>query len=323
MEAQAKAGKRVLVLSGGGGRGSYHIGVLEYLEQVGWRPDAIIGSSVGAVNAAALGSGVSVRGLKSRWMSLTTDDVQKMRADDVVFDNVVRRRDHIFDLSPWPRTLTGKSGKWKGRAWLFPEVLNSPDAPYEVHVTAVNASTAQLEYFSNRDPSGLCLEHVLASFSIPLWYGPTEIGGVPYWDGGTLANTPFRRALEIGGTEIVVATMIPWPERPLRSHERPGHVTDIDQRLLVIAQELWNAFEPALDGMLNETVWRDYLLYKMEFEAGHYPNLRWLEIVAPDHYLTVGLMTHYHPEFHHRLFELGYWDARNDLASVLPAPAVP
>jgi NTE family protein len=320
METERGGGKRALVLSGGGGRGAYHIGVLEYLEAVGWRPDLIIGSSVGAVNAAALGSGVSVPGLKSRWSDLTTRDVQRMRADDVMLDNIIRRRDHLFDLWPWPETLTGQSRKWRNRPWFNPEIINSPEAPYEVHVTAVNARTTQLEYFSNRDPGGLRLEHVLASFSIPLWYGPAEIDGVPYWDGGTLANTPFRRALELGATEILVVTMIPWPERPMHTRERPGYITDIGQELLVIAQELWNAFEPALDGMLTETVWRDYLLYKMEKDAGTYAGLKWLQIVAPDSFLTVGLMTHYQLEHHRHLFELGFQDARHDLAEVLPLP---
>jgi NTE family protein len=233
---------------------------------------------------------------------------------------VLRKRDHIFDLWPWPQTLTGEVDKWRGRAWFRPDVINDSGSPYEVHVTAVNARTTRLEYFSNRDPGGLRLEHILASFSIPLWYGPTEIDGVPYWDGGTLANTPFRKALELGGTEIVVATMIPWPERPLHTSERLSHITHIEHELLIIAQDLWNAFEPALDAMLTETVWRDYLLYRAEREAGQYANLDWLEIVAPDRYLTVGLMTHYQLEYHEYLFRQGYWDARNDLAGVLPLP---
>jgi predicted acylesterase/phospholipase RssA len=320
MESKVEKRKRALVLSGGGGRGAYHVGVLEYLEKVGWQPDVIVGSSVGAVNAAALASGVSVRGLRSRWLDLTSADVQKMRVDDVLLDNVIRRRDHVFDLWPWPLTLTGQSPKWSNRPWFNPEVLNSPEALYDVYVTAVNVRTTQLEYFGNRDAGGLGLDHVLASFSIPLWYGPTLIDGVPYWDGGTLANTPFRKALELGATEIVVVTMVPWPERPLHNPKRPGYITDIDHELLIIAQELWNAFEPALDAMLVEMVWRDYLLYKKERQAGKYPDLEWLEIVAPDHYLTVGLMTHYQAEYHQQLFELGYWDARNDLAGVLPLP---
>ena len=37
MESGNRAKKRALVLSGGGGRGAYHIGVLEYLEEIGCR----------------------------------------------------------------------------------------------------------------------------------------------------------------------------------------------------------------------------------------------------------------------------------------------
>ena len=51
--------KKALVLSGGGGRGAYHIGVIEALVERGWMedgkgPDIIAGTSIGAINAAAL-----------------------------------------------------------------------------------------------------------------------------------------------------------------------------------------------------------------------------------------------------------------------------
>ena len=51
------SGKRALILSGGGGRGAYQIGVLTYLEEMNWSPDMLVGTSIGAVNAVALGSG--------------------------------------------------------------------------------------------------------------------------------------------------------------------------------------------------------------------------------------------------------------------------
>jgi hypothetical protein len=44
---------QALVLSGGGGRGAYHIGVLRFLEEHEWHPDIIVGTSIGAVNGAA------------------------------------------------------------------------------------------------------------------------------------------------------------------------------------------------------------------------------------------------------------------------------
>ena len=49
--------QKALVLSGGGGRGAYHVGVLRFLEEHDWMPDIVSGTSIGAVNGAAIASG--------------------------------------------------------------------------------------------------------------------------------------------------------------------------------------------------------------------------------------------------------------------------
>jgi len=46
--------KRALVLSGGGGRGAYQVGVCQVLEEISWRPDMVLGNSIGATNGAML-----------------------------------------------------------------------------------------------------------------------------------------------------------------------------------------------------------------------------------------------------------------------------
>src|SRR5215475_9596251 len=78
--------KKALVLSGGGGRGAYHIGVLEALVEHGWMPDGqgpdiIAGTSIGAINAAALASGLTVAELKERWLKMHTEDVHRLSRD--------------------------------------------------------------------------------------------------------------------------------------------------------------------------------------------------------------------------------------------------
>lgn len=78
---------RTLVLSGGGGRGAFHAGVYKYLSEVdkagvdvdhngAWIPDVVVGTSIGAVNGAAIVQGVSAGDLEAFWLSLREKDVQ-------------------------------------------------------------------------------------------------------------------------------------------------------------------------------------------------------------------------------------------------------
>ena len=306
-----KTNKRALVLSGGGGRGAYQIGVLTYLEKMKWSPDMIIGTSIGAVNAVALGSGVPLEGLRERWLDMETADFQLMRADDVFIDNLIMQRTHIFDTDPLLTTITGRAPKWQGHPWIFTEVLNGPVSPYDVWITAVDVATRSLVYFHNREGKGITPELVQASCSIPLWYEPTHIQDRTYVDGGTIANTPFRKALEEGANEIVVVLMAPWPGRPVRSWKPSRKLPMLDDEFLKIPQALWATFEPALDTLLTEIVWKDYLLLQEELQAGKHAQLKWIRFVVPDVPLPIGNMTLYNRDNHVRLFRQGESDAQD------------
>lgn len=311
----SKQTKRALVLSGGGGRGAYQVGVLNCLDALNWEPDIIVGTSIGAVNAATLGSGLPLPALRNRWLDLETADVQKMRADDVFIDNLVRGGKHVFDTSPLPETLGGRSKKWLGRPWLIPEILNNPENELEIWITAVEAAERRLVYFNNRE-DGITAKKVQASCSIPLWYEATKIGGKTYLDGGTIANSPFRKAVELGATEIIVVMMTPWPGNPIRSWE-VERLPSLNDELLAIPQRLWVSFEPALDMMLTEIAWHDYQLLEKERQDGNYRNLKWIRFVAPDTPLPVGLMTTYQRKNHIRLFRRGENDAEESLGDLL------
>lgn len=78
---------RTLVLSGGGGRGAFHAGVYKYLcqeqkpglrpdYQGAWIPDIVVGTSIGAVNGAAIVQGVPAGELERFWLSLREHDIQ-------------------------------------------------------------------------------------------------------------------------------------------------------------------------------------------------------------------------------------------------------
>ncbi len=49
---RAKLGQVVLVFQGGGALGAYQAGVYQALQEAGVEPDWVIGTSIGAINAA-------------------------------------------------------------------------------------------------------------------------------------------------------------------------------------------------------------------------------------------------------------------------------
>ncbi len=64
--AMARRQKRVFILGGGAALGAHHVGALKYLEEQGIKPDAIVGSSIGVINACCYASG-GVAGLEQAW----------------------------------------------------------------------------------------------------------------------------------------------------------------------------------------------------------------------------------------------------------------
>ena len=78
---------RTLILSGGGGRGVFHAGVYKYLQEADkptldadhrgpWQPDIVVGTSIGAVNGAAITQGLSAQELEDFWLSLRENNIQ-------------------------------------------------------------------------------------------------------------------------------------------------------------------------------------------------------------------------------------------------------
>ena len=94
---------RTLVLSGGGGRGAFHAGVYKYLmeaQKIGvdddhqgiWTPDIVVGTSIGAVNGAAIVQGIPADRLESIWLELREHDIQGIPPGMKSFSRWITRR---------------------------------------------------------------------------------------------------------------------------------------------------------------------------------------------------------------------------------------
>lgn len=233
--------KKALVLSGGGGRGAYHVGVAQALAERGWTPDIIAGTSIGAINAAALASGVSAAQLKERWLHMHTEDVHRLSEDfppamrpfvryflrgvltsaahgedtaplppeerEMSAESLLERITQVFRLRPFRSMLDTHPWRRTLAGWMDFERINGPDAP-ALLLAATDLQSGDLRVFCNRDRPDrprdtITLDHLMASSSIPLVYPWTEVAGRKYWDGAVLANTPLGPVIDLADGEDV------------------------------------------------------------------------------------------------------------------------
>jgi NTE family protein len=192
------------VLSGGGSLGATQVGMLRALFDAGIKPDMLVGTSVGAVNAAWIGA----------WPA--SEGVQKLA--DIWTD---LRRDDVFPLG-WTAAmgLLGRGKHLISNAAL--RGLLERHLPYErleqaqvpVHVVATELKSGRAVVLS----SGPSVPALLASCAIPGVFPPVTIGRRELIDGGVANHTPIATAVELGARIIYVLPIgYPW------LHEEPAN----------------------------------------------------------------------------------------------------
>jgi len=216
--AHPRVGKRqvVLVLQGGGALGAYQAGVYEGLHEAGIEPDWVIGTSIGAINAALIVGNrreERVDRLRTLWSRLAHKGLPALLPG-------------VPGLPTFWTALQAVSQGLPGffrpnyRAWMGQHVgLDEDDAGYyhtnelretlaslidrprlnagapRMTVGAVNVRSGAMRYFDSRDDA-LDLQHVLASGALPPAFPPVRIGDELYWDGGIYSNTPVEAVLD-------------------------------------------------------------------------------------------------------------------------------
>lgn len=165
------------------------------------RPDFLIGTSVGAVNAAWVAGRPQADGMTELgdiWLGL--------------------RRHDVFPISPFTSAagLLGRRNHFISSDNLRSILLkNIPfqrleDASVPVHIVATEMKSGSAAILN----SGPAVPALLASCAIPGVFPPVTIGRRDYVDGGVANQTPVSVAIELGATEIYVLPVgYPWLNR--------------------------------------------------------------------------------------------------------------
>ncbi len=205
MEAGARRGAgTVLVLGGGGGRGAAQLGILRALADWGVRPDACVGTSVGALNAAvaaALPLPEAVDALERIWASPETRAVFRTHPLRIALNRALRR--------PW--LYSGASiAELVDFAMEMVGVRRFEDLSRPLRIIVTDLASGEPVVISRgplRDP-------LRASCAVPLVFPPVELGDRDYVDGGVTDNCSLATAAGMAPERIVAVDLTAEPAQP-------------------------------------------------------------------------------------------------------------
>ncbi len=221
----------VYLLQGGGALGSYQMGVLEGLLNHGCAPNWIVGTSIGAINAAIVAGNHPenrVDKLKEFWRTISTPayfPIQQYETDQM-------RKWHNF----WSAQYTLLFGQ---RDFFTPNVINpwfikdsSPDKisfydtkeliktlekvvdfdlinqqHIRLTLSSVCVEEGELVYFDNTRQK-IEPMHVMASGALPPGFPAVKIEDKHYWDGGVNSNTPFSVVLDEKLSQKIICFLV-------------------------------------------------------------------------------------------------------------------
>ena len=193
-------GQVVLVMQGGGAPGCYQAGAYQALHEAGIEPDWVIGTSIGAINAAIIcGNQIEKRleNLREFWARLETPpgpfgQIAPLTTGVPGFYSINPALAWGLEASVGTELaamyLVGPLKKLLPRLVDF-SLINAGPTRFTLGLTTVR--TGQIRYFdSKQDVIGL--DHVLGSSAIPPCFPAVQIDGEYYWDGGIYSNTPVE-----------------------------------------------------------------------------------------------------------------------------------
>lgn len=182
-------GKNGLIMEGGGMRGIYTAGVLDYFLEREIEFDYTIGVSAGAVNAASFLSKQKER-TKNVLLNFTGDS-RYMGIGNLIREGNFFGTDFAYNQIP-NKLIPFDYDKFFSTKTLF-----------QIGVT--NCSTGKIEYFEKSSfNKESIMDVVRASGSLPFLSKMVEINGKQYLDGGISDSIPIKQAIDDGCSKPVI-----------------------------------------------------------------------------------------------------------------------
>lgn len=238
-----------LVLSGGGGKGAYELGVWKALKEL--KIDKYIevfsGTSIGAFNAILFAQD-TIEKAESLWEEVTMDKIIPISKFELFKKGIglfIGAKNINFAKKYLSQKIYEGAVSKDGAKEIIDKYLDI-EAVKEKNKICYAACTQlpdfNVKYFRINDYDvDLGKEMIIASASLPLIYESTNIMGGKYIDGGIADNTPIKPAYE-EGCDIIIVVLLSKDARIDRSLYPNAYIIEIYPR---------NLNESVINGTLN------------------------------------------------------------------------
>jgi NTE family protein len=200
-----------LALGAGGARGLAHIAVLEAFDELGIKPVAVAGASIGAMIGAAHAAGMSASAIRTHALDVLRDRATLMGS------LLGARAGRLADvLTGFGNPFQIDAEKFLDRLWpeMVPDRFEDLQVPFTVVATDYDGRS---EAVFNAGP---LLPAVAGSIAIPGLVRPVRHGGRVLVDGGAVNPLPFDHL--IGRADILVAVDVTGGPGPHASRAPSG-----------------------------------------------------------------------------------------------------
>ncbi len=226
-----------LALGGGGARGSFQLGVVKVLMEIGLLNDVevVSGTSIGAINTLMIMNGLSYERMLAIWNKVDNDAIYGSGPDRFKLDHQgIFSIQELYDMFRKEISISEiRNSRIQGFATssrvrkesLFEQVMLNRMEKKVFHLNKME------------DPT----RGALASASLPIIFGTTDVKDDYYVDGGIKDNCPIQPLID-QGCDIVFAVPINGGLRPKKYK---------DSNILLISIEPHYLFNPFLIDVVN------------------------------------------------------------------------
>ncbi len=197
---------RAIVLSGGGSKGAYEMGVWAALRKLNIKYDIVTGTSVGALNAAVMTQQTFYKGLLF-WHNLNS----KMIFNQEIKEDYNTKEGKKNILKIYAKGVLNGGMDVKGLDATLRKVIDPQKffrSKINMGIITFNVKTLKPKVVTKKDlnESNLC-DYLLASASCFPAFKMKEIDNENYIDGGIYDNLPINLAASLGATEVIAVDL--------------------------------------------------------------------------------------------------------------------